>query len=79
MIEVKRNMRTGGYYCYFMIGEDEYYADLCITPDHGNECMIFKAEKGKVVDWEELYVRQGIPITIQSLVQCVEEFSKPNE
>ena len=49
-----------------------YLADLRWTPDEGNECMIFRfIESGR-----SYYSRRGIPLTIHSLLKCVDDFAK---
>lgn len=49
-----------------------YLADLRWTPDEGNECMILRFTKGG----RSYYSRRGIPLTLHSLLKCIDEFAK---
>lgn len=65
-----RNFRgEKSYSCYFTYNGTNYYASLCYTPDHGNECMIFPESS-----WEEVYQKNGIAISEDNLIACIEEF-----
>ena len=75
-MDIKRNFINGGYYCYFEHKDKQYYADVTWTPDHGNECMIFPAKDNQVTDWGDLYAKRNIPVSVQSLEDCIEEFKK---
>ena len=75
-MDIKRNSLNGGYFCYFEHKGNQYYADVAWTPDHGNECMIFPAKDNRVTDWGELYAKTAIPVSEESLKDCIEEFKK---
>ena len=47
-----------------------YLADLRWTPDEGNECMILR------FTGRSYYSRRGIPLTLHSLLKCIDEFAK---
>ena len=72
-----RKSKRGGYYCFFYIVEQQYYADLCFTVDHGDECMIFEAKDNTVTNWSELYVSL-VPVSKSNLIACIEEFIEEN-
>lgn len=74
VIESGANPTTGGYYAFFEHDGYEFYADLCITFDAGNECMIFSAKDKQVTSWRDLYCKQGIPVTERALFDCINEF-----
>lgn len=73
-MEIKQNKNNGGYNCYFEHNGNQYYADVAYTWDHGNECMIFPAKDNKVTSWGDLYAKTGVPISEESLRECIEEF-----
>ena len=77
-LNIERNPRIGGLYCFFEYDGHEFYADLCIPliGGCGSECMIFCSKDKQVTDWHELYCRRGIPITKEALTECVKEFIK---
>lgn len=77
--DIRLNPNTGGIYCFFEYKGLEFVADLCDIPysiDYTNECMIFAAQDGKVISWDELYCKRNIPITNNSLIDCIEEFKR---
>ena len=74
IIEKGYNPRTDGYYAFFEHNGYEFYADLCLTWDAGNECMIFASKDKQVTSWRELYCKRGIPVTEESLLRCIDEF-----
>lgn len=73
-MEIKKNISNHGYYCFFEHKGEQYYADVAFTFDHGNECMIFPAKDNKVTDWGDLYAKTGIPVSEESLRECIKEF-----
>lgn len=70
---IKENPRNGGLYAFFKVGEQEYFADVADL-GYCTECMIFKSENGKVIDWLEDYVKRDIPVTAKALKACINEF-----
>lgn len=68
------NPRNGGYYSIFNVGDKAFYADICELHLIPTECMIFSYHDGKVTDWHELYCKRGLPVTEESLRQCIGEF-----
>lgn len=73
-LNIQKNLGNQGLYCFFNHNGKEYYADLCFVSFIGSECMIFHSENEQVTSWSELYCKRGIPITPESLRECVEEF-----
>lgn len=73
-IEVKRNDVNLGFWADFNKGEKSFYADLCDIPFIGSECMIFEYDKKGNVKWSGVYCKREIPVTEQSLLDCIEEF-----
>lgn len=76
---IKENRRTFGYSAFFTYDGFEFYADLCIVPEGFTECMIFHSKDKQVTDWSELYCKRGIPVTKESLEECIREFIQQYE
>lgn len=73
VVEVGRDFR--GFSCFFNLNGQEYLADISLSVhDHEVECMIFKSECRQVSDWYEDFCRRGLPFTVDSLVECVNQF-----
>ena len=72
-MDIKENPWNGGLYAFFKVGEQEYFADVADL-GYCTECMIFKSENGKVIDWGEEYARRDIPVTAKALKACINEF-----
>ena len=70
---IKENPNNGGLYAFFKFGGQEYFADVADL-HYYTECMIFKSENGKVIDWGEEYARRDIPVTAKALKACINEF-----
>ena len=72
------------FYCDFEHNGKKYYADIVHAPqvedrwEHmrpfKSECMIFKYKEDGEVDWSGEYCRRDLPVTEQSLTECIEEF-----
>ena len=72
---IKDNKTTGGICAYFEKDGKHFYADVSPVPFCGTECMIFEAnDKGKVISWRDLYCKRHIPVTKDSLLECIKEF-----
>lgn len=69
------NKKNGGISATFELGEVRYFADLCVLPYYGSECMIFRVENGKV-NWHDLYCKRGIPVTEAQLRKCIDDFAE---
>lgn len=52
-----------------------YLADLRWTPVEGNECMIFRFIEGG----RPYYIRRGIPLTMHSILKCIDDFAKEGQ
>lgn len=66
---IEANTRNGGFCCNFSYGGANYYASLADLACVGTECMIFYEG-----DWTDLYCKRHIPLTEDSLKECVKEF-----
>lgn len=73
-MEIRKNLFNHGYGCFFEHEGKQYYADVAVTMDHGNSCMIFPAKNNKVTNWDELYAKTDIPVSEESLRECIKEF-----
>lgn len=73
------NIKTGisGFYCFFTTEGQEYCADVCAIPflEHANQCAIWKAKDGEVIDWNPVFIRKDVPVTTATLRECVGEFA----
>lgn len=71
--------------CDFEYKGKKYYADLIPMPKvymslYSSECMIFDQTKATAVYLGEcVYVRQSIPVTKETLAECIEEFITERE
>lgn len=72
--KIKINPQTGGYYAFFNHDGFEFYADLSLVPEGFSECMIFHSENKQVTSWRDLYCKINIPISEESLKECIKEF-----
>lgn len=73
------NAATGLWFrSIFKVKGKIYLADLRWAPDAGNECMIFRCDKdGNVIEsGRSYYSRRGLPLTLHSLLKCVDEFAR---
>lgn len=73
------NAATGLWFrSIFKVKGKIYLADLRWAPDAGNECMIFRCDKdGSVIEsGRSYYSRRGIPLTIHSILKCIDDFAK---
>ena len=83
----KRNTWFGAtaWCCCFEHKGKKYYADLTPMPLYcmslyTSECMIFDQTKATSVYLGKcVYVRQSIPVTKESLMECIEEFIAERE
>ena len=75
-LKINRNRLNGALFCDFALDGQEYHASLCemLYDDYETECMIFKARGGRVTDWGGEYCERGIPVTEESLRECVMNF-----
>lgn len=78
---IENNPHNGGFCCEFEHKGKKYYADLCKVFDYGcSECMIFgvnETKEGSKVDFgRDLYCKRNIPVSEESLKNCIEEFVK---
>ncbi len=78
---IESNPHNGGFCCDFEHKGKKYYADLCTVFDCGDsECMIFgcnETKEGTRVDFgRDLYCKRNIPVSEESLKNCIEEFTK---
>lgn len=73
-IEVKQNEQNGGYCANFYKGKKKFFADLCSLPFVESECMIFERDKRGNIDWRGVYCKRDLPVTEQSLLDCINEF-----
>lgn len=84
-IKVEDNPCNGGLCASFIYDSKEYWADMLefdvlvgtgiasLLP-YTTECQIFEAENGVVTNWSELYTNRNIPLTEQSLRECILDF-----
>ena len=78
-LEIRNNEMTGGYNCFFKMGDKKYYADLSLVMGKINECMIFAVREDGNIEWAELYSRRTPEISIRYLTECIEEFRRDHE
>ena len=69
-----------GWRAIIQIGRLFYMLDLRDTLDAGTERMAFKCNAaGHVTNWHELYCRRGLPVSSDSLMDCLREFAEEQE
>lgn len=73
-LNIQPNFVNFGISALFKVDGVEYYADLCNVGGEYNECMIFLAQNGQVVNWSDLYCKRGISICSEELKNCINEF-----
>lgn len=74
---ITRYKYTGSLSCLFEHNDKYYKAVLSITCDNGGECMVYEADsKGKVTDWGGLLCDDGLDITEENLIKCIEAFKE---
>lgn len=74
-VEARENRAGGlGFKCEFIWKGIKYIADLCFTPDHGNEVMIFKIDEDGELDWDPVYENRGIEVSEEVLVNEIKTF-----
>lgn len=72
-LSIERNDK--GFWCFFYVREDQFYADLSIVENGIPECMIFYSYDNHVISWREYYCKRDIPFNEDSLRACIEEFT----
>lgn len=72
-LNIERGFK-GGWFCFFEHNGSEYYADLSMTFDAGEECMIFHAKGRQVTNWGDLYCNRTMEYSPDGLKACIEEF-----
>lgn len=77
---IKQNILTGGRFCIFKIGEQNYFADMSEIPIMSSfkyEVMIFKCDiEGIIHDWRENYCRRYNTYKDENLIESIEDFIK---
>lgn len=75
-IKIESNISNEGLCADFFKNGKKYYADIAYVPFVGTECMIFPYKEDGKIDWNNVYCRRDIPVTEESLVDCITEFMK---
>lgn len=75
-IKIEKNESNGGFCADFFKDGKKYYADVGYALFIGAECMIFEYRKDGTINWRGVYCKRNIPVTEESLIDCITEFMK---